>query len=338
MKRIITLVIGMVYALAFTYAQEAPPYAFSYKAIITNSKGAIIANKTIGLKISILQDSNTGIPVYSETFTPTTSATGQIDIVIGRGTEVDLSSINWSTNKFFLLTEVDVKGGTAYQVMGVPTELLSVPYSLYSGESGNGFASIYTSTEKRPVLDQQGNMSIGEAVQPGWKLNVYGGAKAGWFLSHGDIALNGALWAKPGSSTFGTVISLNSKALAGGVDFWIASLAGNAYEGQGKLMIKPSGSHPADAFIMDKDGNVGLGLPDYTPDYRLDVFGDINFTGELFRNGNPFSVDYSTLTNKPAGNNIGDMQYWDGTNWVVIPIGNDNQVLKIINGIPTWSE
>ncbi len=338
MKRIITLVIGMVFALAFIIAQEAPPYAFSYKAIITNSKGVIIANKTIGLKISILQGSNTGVPVYSETFRPTTSASGQVDIQIGRGPTGDLSSVDWSANKYFLQTEVDAKGGIDYQVMGVPTELLSVPYSLYSGEAKNGFASVYTDTEKRPALSEAGNIGIGGPVDPNWKLNVYGGAKAGWLMSHGDIALNGYIWAQPGSVTFGTGISLNSRALEGGVDYWISSLAGNAYEGQGKLMIKPSSGHPTDAFIMDRDGNVGLGLPNYTPDYRLDVFGDINFTGELYKNGNPFSVDYSTLTNKPAGNNVGDMQYWDGTNWAIIPVGSEGQVLTMKNGIPTWSK
>jgi hypothetical protein len=338
MKRIITLVIGMVFSLAFIIAQEAPPYEFSYKAIITNSKGVIIASKTIGLKISILQGSDIGDPVYSETFRPTTSANGQIDIVIGRGTAGNLSSINWSSNKYFLKTEVDARGGTDYQVMGVPTELLSVPYSLYSGEAKNGFASVFTPTEKRPIIDKNGNISIGEGTDPNWKLNVKGGAKAGWLMSHGDIALNGAIWAQPGYLTYGTVISLNSTVLEGGVDFWIASLAGNAHEGQGKLMIKPSSGHPYDAFIMDKDGNVGLGLPNYNPNYRLDVYGDINFTGELYKNGNPFSVDYSTLTNKPAGNNVGDMQYWDGTNWKVIPVGSEGQVLTMKDGIPTWSK
>lgn len=37
-------------------------------------------------------------------------------------------------------------------------------------------------------------------------------------------------------------------------------------------------------------------------------------------------------------NNAGDLQYWDGTNWVIIPIGNSGQVLQInSSGIPTWS-
>jgi hypothetical protein len=36
------------------------------------------------------------------------------------------------------------------------------------------------------------------------------------------------------------------------------------------------------------------------------------------------------------GNAFGDMQYWDGTKWILIPIGNNGAVLTICNGIPTW--
>lgn len=36
------------------------------------------------------------------------------------------------------------------------------------------------------------------------------------------------------------------------------------------------------------------------------------------------------------GNNVGDMQYWDGTKWVMIPIGTNGSYLTICGGIPTW--
>ena len=40
------------------------------------------------------------------------------------------------------------------------------------------------------------------------------------------------------------------------------------------------------------------------------------------------------LINK--GNMPGDMQYWDGTRWIRIPLGLNGQVLTICNGIPIW--
>ena len=39
-----------------------------------------------------------------------------------------------------------------------------------------------------------------------------------------------------------------------------------------------------------------------------------------------------------SGTNPGDMQYWNGTAWVIIPAGGNCNLLKMINGVPTWSE
>ena len=38
----------------------------------------------------------------------------------------------------------------------------------------------------------------------------------------------------------------------------------------------------------------------------------------------------------PTGTAVGDMQYWDGAQWVLIPVGADNSNLKNCKGIPTW--
>ena len=37
-----------------------------------------------------------------------------------------------------------------------------------------------------------------------------------------------------------------------------------------------------------------------------------------------------------AGNNVGDMQYWDGTQWLIIPLGPVNATLRNCNGAPIW--
>jgi hypothetical protein len=36
------------------------------------------------------------------------------------------------------------------------------------------------------------------------------------------------------------------------------------------------------------------------------------------------------------GNNNGDMLFWNGNSWNIIPIGAENSILKVINGIPSW--
>jgi hypothetical protein len=40
----------------------------------------------------------------------------------------------------------------------------------------------------------------------------------------------------------------------------------------------------------------------------------------------------------PQGVNAGDMLYWNGTQWVRIPVGTDGQFLTLINGVPAWGQ
>lgn len=37
-----------------------------------------------------------------------------------------------------------------------------------------------------------------------------------------------------------------------------------------------------------------------------------------------------------SANVYGDMQYWDGTKWIIIPIGNEGENLTVCNGKPVW--
>ena len=44
-----------------------------------------------------------------------------------------------------------------------------------------------------------------------------------------------------------------------------------------------------------------------------------------------------SLISNPDGVNAGEMQYWDGSAWVVIPSStNDGAILTVVDGIPTW--
>ncbi|MFO8067245.1 MAG: hypothetical protein R6U11_06655 [Bacteroidales bacterium] len=50
----------------------------------------------------------------------------------------------------------------------------------------------------------------------------------------------------------------------------------------------------------------------------------------------PYSLYSETAANAPKGINPGDMSYWDGENWVIIPPGEDGQPLVFCNGVPQW--
>ena len=138
MKKIFTLLIGIIFSIVIVKAQDPPPLKFSYKATITKSNGAIVANKTIGLKIDI-------DGTFTEEFTPTTNEYGQIDIVIGE--QQNLLVIDWTKGEHVLVVWLDVKGGTNYEKMS-EAQLLSVPYALYAGTSGSALDAVTISGDQ----------------------------------------------------------------------------------------------------------------------------------------------------------------------------------------------
>ena len=112
------------------------PQKMSYQAVIRNSNNSLIVSTTIGIKVSVLQGSANGTVTYSETQIQNTNINGLVSLEIGMGTALigTFSSINWANGPYFIQTEVDPNGGVNYSVMGV-TELISVPYALYSANA-----------------------------------------------------------------------------------------------------------------------------------------------------------------------------------------------------------
>ena len=112
------------------------PQKMSYQAVIRNSNNSLIVSTPIGIKVSVLQGSANGTVTYSETQIQNTNINGLVSLEIGMGTALigTFSSINWANGPYFIQTEVDPNGGVNYSVMGV-TELISVPYALYSANA-----------------------------------------------------------------------------------------------------------------------------------------------------------------------------------------------------------
>lgn len=112
------------------------PQKMTYQAVIRNSSNALILSSPIGIKVSVLQGSANGTVTYSETQIQNTNINGLVSLEIGMGTPVigTFSNINWANGPYFIQTEVDPSGGSNYSVLGV-TELISVPYALYSANA-----------------------------------------------------------------------------------------------------------------------------------------------------------------------------------------------------------
>jgi uncharacterized protein (TIGR02145 family) len=135
MNKIFTVLTAVLIS-ATLWAQA--PQSFSYQAVVRGANNALVVNKPVGMKISLLQGSEKGKAVYVETHKPTSNENGLVSIAIGGGTKdpssIAFTSIDWANGPYFVQTETDVTGGTSYSLSSV-SQLLSVPYALYAGNS-----------------------------------------------------------------------------------------------------------------------------------------------------------------------------------------------------------
>lgn len=113
------------------------PFKMSYQSVIRNAADELVADKNVGVRISIHQGSVFGPIVFSETHAISTNANGLATLQIGGGTVVNgsIAGIDWSAGPYFIKSETDPDGGTNYSIAGT-SELLSVPYALYAANGG----------------------------------------------------------------------------------------------------------------------------------------------------------------------------------------------------------
>ena len=123
----------MLLLLISGIASAQSPNKFSYQAIIRAIGGQALTNQSIGMRLSILQGSDNGTAVYVETHTANTNTQGLVTLQIGGGTiqSGSIAQIDWANGPYFVKTETDPEGGSAYAISGT-SPLLSVPYSLFS--------------------------------------------------------------------------------------------------------------------------------------------------------------------------------------------------------------
>ena len=136
MKKIFYTLVAVLTAVF--YAAGQAPQAINYQAVARDSAGAILTNRNISVRITILRNSITGTEVYKEVHNTQVNPFGLINLAIGAGTVVsgDFSLIPWDSYKHFLKVEIDPDNGNNYFDFGT-TQLLSVPYAIYSATTGD---------------------------------------------------------------------------------------------------------------------------------------------------------------------------------------------------------
>ena len=132
MRNLYTLLILLFLSLSI-YAQS--PEKMSYQAVVRDANNTLLANKTIGMQISIIQSTISGTAVYTESHSVDANSNGLVSLEIGTGSTLgNFSLIDWSAGPYFIKTETDPTGGSNYTIIGT-SQLMSVPFALYAKTS-----------------------------------------------------------------------------------------------------------------------------------------------------------------------------------------------------------
>ncbi len=128
MKTIFTLLLAALAFVATAQTQHIP-----YQGAAVGPQNRVLKNKSVQLRLSILDSSFTGNVVYQETHSVITDSKGLFSVSIGGGTPVvgSFSQVAWAAGAKFLQTEMDTALSGVFLSLGT-TELKSVPYALYA--------------------------------------------------------------------------------------------------------------------------------------------------------------------------------------------------------------
>ena len=161
MKKLLSLLTFLTVAVSAT-AQA--PELMTYQSVVRNSSNALVTNTAVGVQISILQGSPTGVASFIERHSPTSNDNGLVTFQIGAGTTVagSMSAIDWANGPYYLKTETDPTGGTTYTISGT-SQLLSVTYALHAG---NGFSGDYNDLSNAPSNVSSFNNDAGYITNP----------------------------------------------------------------------------------------------------------------------------------------------------------------------------
>lgn len=171
----------IIFLFSFFYflnanAQALPPEKFSFQAVVRNSNNQLIANKNVGVQLSILSvvmgSENTE---FIETHTVTTNQNGLFSIQIGNGTIVSgslLTAVNSNGQSKKIKCEIDPTGGTNYTIVS-NEQLLSVPYALKSNAAVYANNADFATTATTASTATSANSVVGIAGNKGF-VPVFG--------------------------------------------------------------------------------------------------------------------------------------------------------------------
>lgn len=299
MKLPAILIAGMLMSIHVAFSQS--PQAFKYQAVARDSTGTVLSNTAISLRISIIRGSVYGSAAYAETHNATTNSLGLINLEIGSGDIVSgsFSNIDWGTDKYFVKVEMDATGGNNYITMGI-SQLLSVPYALYAEKAGN----VKWQVNSPYLYYNGGKVGLGTNT-PVTDLHVQNNSY------HSLIRIQSATR----QSGLELVSGLNSNPFINfGKDGEAGSKGGIYCDVTNNQIIIRANKEFANEreLVLQDNGNLGVGKK--FPYYKLDVAGDINFTGDIYKNGELYTNSLNLITKNGQTTYFNNTKVGIGTN------------------------
>ena len=187
------------------------PEKINFQSIIRDKDGVIWSNKSVSLKIGILEGGANGTISYLESHNKTTDFSGLLSLQIGTGNILSGSfhQINWGNAPHFIRLEVDFEGGSQFLLLG--TQLLSsVPYALFTNVADT---TLHEKTEIDPVFNLSTAKGISQADTAYWNRKTGN--------NPGDIQVwNGSLWVNVAAGMPGQILTISPSGNPG----WLPSL------------------------------------------------------------------------------------------------------------------
>lgn len=201
----ITLVF-VLFVITISNLRSQTPQKISYQCIVRNSNNNLIVNQSIGIRISIVENTFNGNPVYIERHNSTSNSNGLVSLEIGSGIveSGNFSLIDWSQNTYFIKSETDLSGGNNYSIIGT-SQILSVPYALHA-------KTVENITELDPLFINHPSFTINNNSISNWNESYSWGnhANQGYLtiFNESDPIFNGVF--KLNSSTNNQLIKYNA--------------------------------------------------------------------------------------------------------------------------------
>ena len=318
------------------------PDKMSYQAVIRNSSDQLVPNQSVGMQISILQNST---PVFVETHNATTNVNGLVSVEIGNGSVVSgtFASINWASGTYFIKTEIDPTGGASYTITGT-TQLLSVPYALHAAEAatvpdnaitlpkisaaGASSGEVLSFNGSSVVWDPAGDITgveagdglVGGATAGNAVLNV--GAGTGISVAANAISLNetytNGLYVNEGQTNSISTGMIQNTSVTNGKMSGSGASSGQVLSYNGANVVWTTPSSGSSVWSLNGSSayyNAGLvGIGTTSPSWGLDLVSATNSHDLYIENTYPFVTLNTSSGTGNAGIAFQDQGAYDG--WI----------------------